>query len=213
MIDYHHRYHLLCLQVIAPLQGALPQQTGVIIQPQQIVLASGNKVQGNTQVGILMSFIRTDVPCIFNIINIFSHYVYPDPVFKWHDTLLSSSPPQLFQAAAAIEQPGQAVAAAQVQQVQQAPVAAATAVPQAQPQPQAQRPPMMLQVDGTGDTSSEEEDEEEEYDEDDEEEKEKEAGEDWQVEEVCTERNRHCQWMDVAFVILGFFVCLFFRSH
>ncbi|XP_054474362.1 transcription initiation factor IIA subunit 1 isoform X3 [Anoplopoma fimbria] len=37
-------------QVLAPLQGGMPQQTGVIIQPQQIVLASGNKVQGNTQV-------------------------------------------------------------------------------------------------------------------------------------------------------------------
>ncbi|XP_026197419.1 transcription initiation factor IIA subunit 1 isoform X1 [Anabas testudineus] len=37
-------------QVLAPLQGGLPQQTGVIIQPQQIVLASGNKVPGNTQV-------------------------------------------------------------------------------------------------------------------------------------------------------------------
>lgn len=37
-------------QVLAPIQGGLPQQTGVIIQPQQIVLASGNKVQGNTQV-------------------------------------------------------------------------------------------------------------------------------------------------------------------
>ncbi|XP_041832327.1 transcription initiation factor IIA subunit 1 isoform X2 [Melanotaenia boesemani] len=35
-------------QVLAPLHGGLPQQTGVIIQPQQIVLA--NKVQGNTQV-------------------------------------------------------------------------------------------------------------------------------------------------------------------
>ncbi|XP_034383202.1 transcription initiation factor IIA subunit 1 isoform X2 [Cyclopterus lumpus] len=35
-------------QVLTPLQGGLPQQTGVIIQPQQIVLASGNK--GNTQV-------------------------------------------------------------------------------------------------------------------------------------------------------------------
>uniref|UniRef100_A0A8C2WZ95 General transcription factor IIA, 1 n=1 Tax=Cyclopterus lumpus TaxID=8103 RepID=A0A8C2WZ95_CYCLU len=34
-------------QVLTPLQGGLPQQTGVIIQPQQIVLASGNK--GNTQ--------------------------------------------------------------------------------------------------------------------------------------------------------------------
>ncbi|KAJ4928924.1 hypothetical protein JOQ06_004546 [Pogonophryne albipinna] len=31
-------------------RGGIPQQTGVIIQPQQIVLASGNKVQGNTQV-------------------------------------------------------------------------------------------------------------------------------------------------------------------
>uniref|UniRef100_A0A8C2WYX2 General transcription factor IIA, 1 n=1 Tax=Cyclopterus lumpus TaxID=8103 RepID=A0A8C2WYX2_CYCLU len=38
----------LCVQVLTPLQGGLPQQTGVIIQPQQIVLASGNK--GNTQV-------------------------------------------------------------------------------------------------------------------------------------------------------------------
>ncbi|MED6280293.1 Transcription initiation factor IIA subunit 1 [Characodon lateralis] len=37
-------------QVLTPLQGGLPQQTGVIIQPQQIVLASGNKVQGSTQV-------------------------------------------------------------------------------------------------------------------------------------------------------------------
>ncbi|XP_036438338.1 transcription initiation factor IIA subunit 1 isoform X2 [Colossoma macropomum] len=36
-------------QVLAPLQGALPQQTGVIIQPQQIVLAGG-KVQQNAQV-------------------------------------------------------------------------------------------------------------------------------------------------------------------
>lgn len=39
-----------CVQVLTPLQGGLPQQTGVIIQPQQIVLASGNKVTGNTQV-------------------------------------------------------------------------------------------------------------------------------------------------------------------
>uniref|UniRef100_A0A673MUB1 Transcription initiation factor IIA subunit 1-like n=1 Tax=Sinocyclocheilus rhinocerous TaxID=307959 RepID=A0A673MUB1_9TELE len=36
-------------QVLTPLQGGLPQQTGVIIQPQQIVL-TGNKVQQNTQV-------------------------------------------------------------------------------------------------------------------------------------------------------------------
>uniref|UniRef100_A0A3Q3VLA3 Uncharacterized protein n=1 Tax=Mola mola TaxID=94237 RepID=A0A3Q3VLA3_MOLML len=38
-------------QVLTPLQGGLSQQTGVIIQPQQIVLASGNKVQGTTQPG------------------------------------------------------------------------------------------------------------------------------------------------------------------
>uniref|UniRef100_A0A8B9LJ16 General transcription factor IIA, 1 n=1 Tax=Astyanax mexicanus TaxID=7994 RepID=A0A8B9LJ16_ASTMX len=38
-------------QVLAPLQGGLPQQTGVIIQPQQIVL-TGNKVQQNAQVSI-----------------------------------------------------------------------------------------------------------------------------------------------------------------
>ncbi|XP_038824119.1 transcription initiation factor IIA subunit 1 isoform X4 [Salvelinus namaycush] len=36
-------------QVLAPLQGGHPQQTGVIIQPQQIVL-TGNKVQQNAQV-------------------------------------------------------------------------------------------------------------------------------------------------------------------
>ncbi|XP_017312206.1 transcription initiation factor IIA subunit 1 isoform X1 [Ictalurus punctatus] len=36
-------------QVLTPLQGGLPQQTGVIIQPQQIVLTQ-NKVQQNTQV-------------------------------------------------------------------------------------------------------------------------------------------------------------------
>lgn len=36
-------------QVLAPLQGGLPQQTGVIIQPQQIVL-TGNKMQQNAQV-------------------------------------------------------------------------------------------------------------------------------------------------------------------
>ncbi|KPP72125.1 general transcription factor IIA, 1, 19/37kDa-like, partial [Scleropages formosus] len=36
-------------QVLTPLQGGIPQQTGVIIQPQQIVLA-GNKVQPNPQV-------------------------------------------------------------------------------------------------------------------------------------------------------------------
>ncbi|NP_997822.1 transcription initiation factor IIA subunit 1 [Danio rerio] len=36
-------------QVLTPLQGGLPQQTGVIIQPQQIVL-TGNKVPQNTQV-------------------------------------------------------------------------------------------------------------------------------------------------------------------
>ncbi|XP_067240863.1 transcription initiation factor IIA subunit 1 isoform X3 [Chanodichthys erythropterus] len=36
-------------QVLTPLQGGLSQQTGVIIQPQQIVL-TGNKVQQNTQV-------------------------------------------------------------------------------------------------------------------------------------------------------------------
>lgn len=39
----------LFVQVLTPLQGGIPQQTGVIIQPQQIVLA-GNKVQQNTQV-------------------------------------------------------------------------------------------------------------------------------------------------------------------
>uniref|UniRef100_A0A8C9RMB0 Ral transcription factor IIA subunit 1 n=1 Tax=Scleropages formosus TaxID=113540 RepID=A0A8C9RMB0_SCLFO len=36
-------------QVLAPLPGGIPQQTGVIIQPQQIVI-SGNKVPPNTQV-------------------------------------------------------------------------------------------------------------------------------------------------------------------
>ncbi|XP_067273313.1 transcription initiation factor IIA subunit 1 [Pseudorasbora parva] len=36
-------------QVLTPIQGGLSQQTGVIIQPQQIVLA-GNKVQQSTQV-------------------------------------------------------------------------------------------------------------------------------------------------------------------
>lgn len=36
-------------QVLTPLQGGLPQQTGVIIQPQQIVY-TGNKVQQNPQV-------------------------------------------------------------------------------------------------------------------------------------------------------------------
>ncbi|XP_077076579.1 transcription initiation factor IIA subunit 1 isoform X1 [Siphateles boraxobius] len=36
-------------QVLTPLQGGLSQQTGVIIQPQQIVL-TGNKVQQNAQV-------------------------------------------------------------------------------------------------------------------------------------------------------------------
>uniref|UniRef100_A0A673MI39 Transcription initiation factor IIA subunit 1-like n=1 Tax=Sinocyclocheilus rhinocerous TaxID=307959 RepID=A0A673MI39_9TELE len=36
-------------QVLTPLQGGLSQQTGVIIQPQQIVL-TGNKVPQNTQV-------------------------------------------------------------------------------------------------------------------------------------------------------------------
>uniref|UniRef100_A0A672KBV5 Transcription initiation factor IIA subunit 1-like n=2 Tax=Sinocyclocheilus grahami TaxID=75366 RepID=A0A672KBV5_SINGR len=36
-------------QVLTPLQGGLPQHTGVIIQPQQIVL-TGNKVPQNTQV-------------------------------------------------------------------------------------------------------------------------------------------------------------------
>uniref|UniRef100_A0A9J7X236 General transcription factor IIA, 1 n=2 Tax=Cyprinus carpio TaxID=7962 RepID=A0A9J7X236_CYPCA len=37
------------VQVLTPLQGGLSQQTGVIIQPQQIVL-TGNKVPQNTQV-------------------------------------------------------------------------------------------------------------------------------------------------------------------
>ncbi|XP_065113455.1 transcription initiation factor IIA subunit 1 isoform X1 [Paramisgurnus dabryanus] len=36
-------------QVLTPIQGGISQQTGVIIQPQQIVL-TGNKVQQNTQV-------------------------------------------------------------------------------------------------------------------------------------------------------------------
>ncbi|XP_021175333.2 transcription initiation factor IIA subunit 1 isoform X2 [Fundulus heteroclitus] len=129
-------------QVLAPLQGGLSQQTGVIIQPQQIVLASGNKV---------------------------------------------------VQAAAMVQQPGQAAMAAAaggVAQVQQAQAAAPQAPPQpqaqqqTQPQPQAQQqPPMMLQVDGAGDTSSEDDEDEEEYDEDEEEEKDKDGGEDGQVEE------------------------------
>lgn len=46
-------------QVLTPLQGGLPQQTGVIIQPPQIVLASGNKVPGNTQVSISSSLAFT----------------------------------------------------------------------------------------------------------------------------------------------------------
>lgn len=45
----------VCVQVLhTPLQGGLSQQTGVIIQPQQIVL-TGNKVQQNAQVSL-----RTD---------------------------------------------------------------------------------------------------------------------------------------------------------
>ncbi|XP_051511232.1 transcription initiation factor IIA subunit 1-like [Myxocyprinus asiaticus] len=38
-------------QVLKPLQGGIPQQAGVIKQPQQIVL-TGNKVQQNTQVSM-----------------------------------------------------------------------------------------------------------------------------------------------------------------
>ncbi|KAM4712501.1 transcription initiation factor IIA subunit 1 [Anableps anableps] len=144
-------------QVLAPLQGGLSQQTGVIIQPQQIVLASGNKVQGNTQVVQAAAMVQ------------------------------QPGQAAMAAAAAAAAAAGGAAAAAQVQQVQQAQGAAAPQAPpqaQQQSQPQPQQPPMMLQVDGAGDTSSEEdEDEEEEYDEDEEEEKDKDGGEDGQVEE------------------------------
>lgn len=53
------------MQVLAPLQGGLPQQTGVIIQPQQIVLASGNKVPGNTQVSISSLHLSGDIHPLF----------------------------------------------------------------------------------------------------------------------------------------------------
>lgn len=183
-----------CVQVLTPLQGGLPQQTGVIIQPQQIVLASGNKVQGNTQVGT-PSRLQTG-PASSMQSSMFSCCLSPDPGFKRL---------QLLQAAATIEQQTGQVAAAQVQQLPQVSGAAAPQAPQqqqqpqAQPQPQAQQPPMMLQVDGAGDTSSDdEEDEEEEYDEEDEEERE--VAEDGQVEEVRTQQNLGSKC--VAFVAL-----------
>ncbi|XP_054900110.1 transcription initiation factor IIA subunit 1 isoform X2 [Poeciliopsis prolifica] len=145
-------------QVLAPLQGGLPQQTGVIIQPQQIVLASGNKVQGNTQVVQAATMVQQ----------------------PGQAAMAAAAAAGGAAAAAQIQQ------VQQVQQAQgaAAPQAPPQAPQQSQPQPQAQQPPMMLQVDGAGDTSSEEdEDEEEEYDEDEEEEKDKDGGEDGQVEE------------------------------
>lgn len=162
----------MVLQVLAPIQGGLPQQTGVIIQPQQIVLASGNKVQANTQVSTFA--LLYDTLCLKELL-----------INLYVSCLVTSC--QVMQAAAMAPQPT-AAAAAQAQQVQQVQGVATPQVapqPQSQTQAQTQQPPMMLQVDGAGDTSSEEdEDEEEEYDEDEEEEKDKDRGEDGQVEEV-----------------------------
>lgn len=154
----------------------------------------GQHAGGNT-------FRHADVPCVFNVRNMLSRCLDPDPRIKWH---------QLLQAAAAIEQQTGQVAAAQVQQLPQVSGAAAPQAPQqqpqAQPQPQAQQPPLMLQVDGTGDTSSDdEEDEEEEYDEEDEEERE--VAEDGQVEEVRTERNLSSKWVTFGDLILYLHVC------
>lgn len=66
----------MCTQVLTPLQGGLPQQTGVIIQPQQIVLASGNKVQSNTQVST--SSLITGLTGAFTLscIILFSHHPF-----------------------------------------------------------------------------------------------------------------------------------------
>ncbi|XP_061742426.1 transcription initiation factor IIA subunit 1 [Nerophis ophidion] len=147
-------------QVLAPLQGSLSQQTGVIIQQPQIVLAPGNKVQGNAQV------------------------MQAAAVTSQQQQSVSQSAAQFQQA-----QLQQAQGAAAPQGTA-APQGAAVPQAQVQPQQanpgqtQAPQPPIMLQVDGAGDTSSDEdEDEEEEYDEDEEEEKEKDGGEEGQVEE------------------------------
>ncbi|XP_012671019.2 transcription initiation factor IIA subunit 1 isoform X3 [Clupea harengus] len=143
-------------QVLAPLQGGIPQQTGVIIQPQQIVLA-GNKVQQNAQ-------------------------VMQTATMQTATMQTATMQTATMQTATMQTQPGQVAAQLQVQaqpqpqqpQQQQA----------AQQQPVQQQPPMMLQVDGAGDTSSEEDEEEEdEYDEDEDEDKDKDGGEDGQVEE------------------------------
>ncbi|XP_061889821.1 transcription initiation factor IIA subunit 1 isoform X1 [Entelurus aequoreus] len=146
-------------QVLAPLQGSLSQQTGVIIQQPQIVLAPGNKVQGNAQ-------------------------VMQAAAVTSQQSAAQVQQAQVQQAQvqqAQVQQAPQGTAAPQGAAVPQAQVQPQQATPG---QTQAPQPPIMLQVDGAGDTSSDEdEDEEEEYDEDEEEEKEKEAGEEGQVEE------------------------------
>ncbi|XP_010880806.1 transcription initiation factor IIA subunit 1 isoform X2 [Esox lucius] len=142
-------------QVLTPLQGGLPQQTGVIIQPQQIVL-TGNKVQQNTQV-MQMAGQAGQMQQVQQV----------QQVQQAQGGAAQGAPQQQQQPQA---QGGAAPGAPQQQQAQQ----------MTQPQP-----PMMLQVDGAGDTSSDEdeEEEEEEYDEDEDEDKDKDGGEDGQVEE------------------------------
>ena len=65
----------VCAQVLHnPLQGGMSQQTGVIIQPQQIVL-TGNKVQKNAQVSLTLridtnseaKFDSIPLPVIFTV--------------------------------------------------------------------------------------------------------------------------------------------------
>nr|XP_015205759.1 PREDICTED: transcription initiation factor IIA subunit 1 isoform X1 [Lepisosteus oculatus] len=154
-------------QVLTPLPGGIPQQTGVIIQPQQIVIA-GNKVPQNAQTWL-------------------------DSVEAagcWQAVRWCAAREELRDEQLCLRLPLSPVCGHRVMQA--APMAApagqstAQVPPQQQQQQQQQpaQPPMMLQVDGAGDTSSEEDEEEEdEYDEDEEEDKDKDGGEDGQVEE------------------------------
>ncbi|XP_014859632.1 PREDICTED: transcription initiation factor IIA subunit 1-like isoform X1 [Poecilia mexicana] len=140
-------------QVLAPLQGSLSQQTGVIIQPQQIVLASGNKVQGNTQ-----------------------------QVVQTATMVQQPGQAAMAAAAAAGGAAAAAAQVQQVQQAQGAAAPQAQQQSQPQPQAQ-QPPMMLQVDGAGDTSSEEDEDEEEEYDEDEEEEKDKDGGEDGQVEE------------------------------
>ncbi|XP_069064460.1 transcription initiation factor IIA subunit 1 isoform X2 [Pleurodeles waltl] len=155
-------------QVLAPMSGGIQQQTGVIIQPQQI-LFTGNKTQ------VIPTTLATATQAQGQITVAAQQHAQQQHAQQQHAQQQHAQQQQQHAQQQAQQHAHQQAQQNVLQHAQQQHVQ--------QQQAQQQQQPLVLQVDGAGDTSSEEdEDEDEDYDEDEEEDKEKD-GEDGQVEE------------------------------